>query len=1481
LNTDCSRQEGGVINNNETQPKKPDTQMKTNTPAKSSFNAAFTLLFIFTSVLIAASEARAANGTWINLVNGDASGPWSAAANWSGGTIADGADSAADFSTLDLTTNSIVTLDTTRTIGNLIFGDTAPGNNWLLTGSTLTLQTSSGTPTITANNGSNTVSAVLAGTTGLAKAGVGTLDLSAANNTTLSGNINVNAGILAVGNNNALGATTANGSATLSNAVMIADGATVQVLGGIGPNLHTAYAGGSGVGGTQGVIYSDLSGLAQGNTSTRWSISLLTAASPGMIMLGDTTIRVDGTNNSPLASVMLIGHITTSNALTATPVNFTNYTLTKIGTGQLRVDPANGYTGGNIHVAQGSLAFGNNGDLPSFQTVTLDPGTQLYCRNVTSLNSANSTLVVNGLMDLDARGTGAGGSDTTTATQTIGYLAGDGIVTNGTAGNAGVNTLVIGGTSGSATVFSGTIPQCGNGSIGLRIQCAGSTQKLAGNNSYTGTTVINSGTLLVNGINSGTGAYSVNSLGTLGGTGAIPTAPISLNGGTIMAGDPSNPGGTFAVSNITAAAQGSVIVSNATLAVNGSIGSSSLPVGTVYMTNGTLQVSLGTLGASVFATGFNVDGNATISFKMATPIKGQFPIISYSSIGGLAGFGGLSLVAPAGVGATLSNNVNNSTIDVVISSVPVLTWTGVPNGNWDIGTTTNWSDGAGGEPYTEPSGAGLIVNFDDTAPGTTGVNITTTVTPKGVLVNSSTLNYTFSGSGHISGTGALTKQGNSTLAIANSGNDFSGGVNLQQGTLQLGNGSTTGDLGSGPLANSGNLVLDRSDSFILANIVSGNGNLTQAGAGAVTVPVSGDSTGTVSVNSGTLQIGPSGTNQFFGNVTGAGAFGVNGSGTLVLNGAATYAGGTVISNGTLQFNSSLPPSGNIIDNGTLAFGIGGSLPNSISGSGGISVLNAADLTLGTGKTYTGPTTVLNSSLEASGSTYPAASTLVLGNQNGGEIGVANFSTGNPVLGGLNVGGNLNALAANQINLTAGGQTLSINGNVSFGNSSISRALVSFAASGTGASIIVNTNGGVIQSGLYTSPNGGNPDSLFVDLSLIDNFVANLGTNGSVNLGTLDGNPGPTTSVNQFTLAAVSNAITAGTIVIGAGGRQLVPELMLGSGTNLLNVNAVNIGTGGRDGGYLHFATGTGGLAVRANDGVSRAAMNVGVNTTTGTGAGVTNTVDLTGHPADLLLNALVIGNYPARVGANINTFSFDQGILDTLSTRIAAGSLASHLDDLSTMNINGGTASLGTVSLTAGAGSGILNINNATVTVASIASPGTGAAELDLNNSTFNVALAGFGNPASAPVAVKTFNPNGPVNLGLSGTGFTVGQFPLLSYVGNIGGAGFPALTLTSLPSGVSGYLSNNVLNLSIDMVITNAPPAINPNPTNIVISVSGNQLTLGWPSSHLGWLLQTNSVSLLKTDAWVSVPGSGNTNQFILTIDPAQTNVFFRMLKP
>ncbi len=51
---------------------------------------------------------------------------------------------------------------------------------------------------------------------------------------------------------------------------------------------------------------------------------------------------------------------------------------------------------------------------------------------------------------------------------------------------------------------------------------------------------------------------------------------------------------------------------------------------------------------------------------------------------------------------------------------------------------------------------------------------------------------------------------------------------------------------------------------------------------------------------------------------------------------------------------------------------------------------------------------------------------------------------------------------------------------------------------------------------------------------------------------------------------------------------------------------------------------------------------------------------------------------------------------------------------------------------------------------------------------------------------------------------------------------------------------SSNTLNLVVSS-------GVNATPTNIVFSTSGNQLTLSWPTDHIGWQLQaqTNSISV------------------------------------
>jgi len=1432
------------------------------------------------ALVVAGSPGRAADGAWMNLLDGDASGSWPAPANWSGGTVADGANNTANFATLDITNLSTVTLDGARTIGGLIFGDVNPDANWVLaTGSGGPLTLDAAAPAIVVSNQVATLSAVLAGSNGFTKTGAGTLVLNNTGNVGLSNHIVVDGGVLvAAANTGVIGAASDGYAAGTNNILIVHDGATFQLNPNVQINNKQLRIVGAGAG---GVGAFDVNAAGTGN-GTRWGIGGATALVPFLALDGDATMRVAGAaagnnNDRLLLHSLDIG---------------TN-TLTKTGGGRLDFDQQNRTSGdGLVHIIEGALGF-RSGGFTGGRSLSVDAGAEARVNgDNNALNSTANTVTINGQIDLNARGNGSPGSDTTSFSQRVGLLAGSGLVTSGTFGNAGTQTLTVEHDATSNSVFAGTITQA-NGRVNL-VKAGDNTLTLSGTNGVAGTTTINAGALLINGVHTGAGGYLVNAGGTLGGAGII-MAPVT-NAGTLWAGDPGTPGSTLTVvSNVLGTFIDTVVISNANLVVDEYLGELSMgQIGTLIMTNGTLDMPLRTTSSSAFVTTLTVEGNAVIRFRMDAPLIGQFPIISYISLGGTAGFGGLSLVSPPGITANLVDT--GTSIDVNITAIPALTWEGLPGGVWDIGGG-NWKSGA---TYTETAGSGPFVVFDDTAGGTTTVSLGSTLSPQGVSVNNSGLSYSFTGAGKLSGAGGIAKQGTGTLTVANSGgNDFTGAVNINAGTVQVGNGGTTGDLGTGPVANLGVLALNRSDTFALANTVSGNGSLTKAGAGSATVPFIGDSSGMVSVNAGALLLGPVGTSKISGDVTGSGVFGVNGSGSVVLSGFNnTYSGGTVISNGTLQFGDEfgsgvLPPAGNIPNNGTLATTLFGTLANNISGTGGLAILSNAMVTLSGANTYSGPTRILGqgvASLTANAGNYPAGSVLVLGSTNGGpDIGSATFPSGNPVLGGLVAGGN-SASPGNPLYLTGSGQTLTVNGNLMVGNVGPAGASVLLPITGAGAAVSVATNGGVIQIGLGASGSGVNPDNVFLDLSQIDVFSANLGTSGVVNLGTLDGNPGPSsgaTVVNWFKLASVSNHVTAGAVNVGAGGRQLVPELFLGAGTNLFNVDSFICGFGGRDGSYVHFEGPTGGFKLRGNDGLSRALFAIGNNPATGTGASITNTVDFTGHPVDLLVGTLIIGNYN-NAGVYQNSLAMDAGTLDAQSTSLSVlrnnnGNAAA---SGSTLSIGGGTARLGTVSLTASAAYGTLNISNAAVTVFELTSAGAGTATLNIDNATLTVDRGTAGNPPAAAMAVDNLLATGTVNLGLKGTNFIVGQFPLLSYSGAIGGSGYPAFALTALPDNVSAYLSNNVANTSVDVVITAAPPAepvVDPTPTNITYTVSGSTLTLGWPESHTGWILQsqTNSLGVGLTSTWYDVAGSAGTNAVQFAVNPAAPTVFYRLRLP
>ena len=104
------------------------------------------------------------------------------------------------------------------------------------------------------------------------------------------------------------------------------------------------------------------------------------------------------------------------------------------------------------------------------------------------------------------------------------------------------------------------------------------------------------------------------------------------------------------------------------------------------------------------------------------------------------------------------------------------------------------------------------------------------------------------------------------------------------------------------------------------------------------------------------------------------------------------------------------------------------------------------------------------------------------------------------------------------------------------------------------------------------------------------------------------------------------------------------------------------------------------------------------------------------------------------------------------------------------------------------------------------------------------------------------------------------------------------AFTATNLPALSPGLVWTNQLavNGTIKMVST-----INTTPTNLMATVSGGTLKLQWPLDHLGWLLQSNAVSLANSNFWFDLAGSAGTNVWNIPINAASANVFYRLRYP
>ncbi|EGL7561243.1 autotransporter outer membrane beta-barrel domain-containing protein [Salmonella enterica subsp. enterica serovar Agona] len=799
---------------------------------------------------------------------------------------------------------------------------------------------------------------------------------------------------------------------------LIKQGAGTLIL-----NAENTYTGGTTIsGGT--LVATNVDALGSGDVTDDATLELNTggtfdnaiSGSGQVVKSGDDVLTLSGANSYSGGTLISDGTLVASNVEALGTGDVTDDAVLELNTGG---DFDNAISGSGQVVKSGDETLTLSGSNTYTGGTLISDGT-LVASNVEALGTGDVTddavLELNTGGDFDNAISGSGqvvksGDDVLTLSGANSYSGGT-LISDGTLVASNVEALGTGDVTDDATLELNTGGDFINNIGGTgRVEKSGDDKlTLSGSNTYTGGTLISSGTLVANDVNAlGTGDVTDNATlmlntggdftNNIGGTGRVEKSgddALTLSGSNTYTGGTLISGGTLVANDVNALGTGD-ITDNATLALNavgdfdnaisgsGKVeksGDDALTLsGSNTYTGGTL-ISSGTLVASnveALGTG-DVTDNATLELNTSgtfdNAISGSGQVVKSGdkmlTLSGANSYSGGTLISD---GTLVASNVESL-------------------GTGDVTNNATLELNTGGDFTNNISGSGQVVKSGDDALALSGANSYT----GGTLISSGTLvatNVDALGSGDvtdnatlelntggtfdnaISGSGQVVKSGDKTLTLSGS-NTYTGGTLISDGTLVA---SNVEALGTGDVTDNATLELNTSGTF--DNVISGSGQVVKSGDDALTLSGSNTYRGGTTISGGTLvatSVEALGTGDvtdnatlalntggdFINNIGGTGRVEKSGDQTLTLSGANSYTGGTLISSGTLvASNVNALGSGDVTDNAVLELNTGGTFDNAISGSGQVEKSGDGTLTLSGSNTYTGGTLISDGTLVAS------------------------------------------------------------------------------------------------------------------------------------------------------------------------------------------------------------------------------------------------------------------------------------------------------------------------------------------------------------------------------------------------------------------------------------------------------------------------------------------------------------------------------------